>query len=221
MICFQTFVILPQTSQKKSHATIQGKSVFQEAFRSQETLEGAAGFQGRDDHVSQLQCCGLQTLGPTCLGDAPKYKFPDMLPFSVNMFHFGKFLLGLEPKGDETGMGWADPKWQTRCCLLPLHHLITPVWGAHHYLLFPGEAECPGWVAWETAEDGRWDSYPACLAPLRPVFQASVAWLGPAQDWSFLDPGRMLPLIQHMGKLIMVYHIFGPEWEAHVKSNMV
>lgn len=24
-----------------------------------------------DDHVSQLQCCGLQTLGPTCLDDAP------------------------------------------------------------------------------------------------------------------------------------------------------
>lgn len=52
---------------------------------------------------------------------------------------------------------------------------------------------------------------PACLPPLRPVFQASVAWFGPAQDWSFLDPGRMLPLIQHMGKLILVYHIFGLE----------
>ena len=79
--------------------------------------------------------------------------------------------------------------------LLPLHYLITsmepPIWGSHNYLLSPGESECPGWVTWETAEDGRWDSYSACLVPLRLVFQASVAWLGPAQDWSFLDPGRM------------------------------
>ena len=53
-----------------------------------------------------------------------EYKFPEMLLFSVNMFHFGKFLLGLVPKGDETGMGWADPKWQTQCCLLPLLLLL-------------------------------------------------------------------------------------------------
>ena len=46
MICFQTFVMLPQISQKKNHASVQGKSGFQEAFRSQETLEGTAGFQG-------------------------------------------------------------------------------------------------------------------------------------------------------------------------------
>ena len=47
MICFQTFVMLLQISQKKNYASVQGKKGFWEAFRSQETLEGAAGFQGR------------------------------------------------------------------------------------------------------------------------------------------------------------------------------
>lgn len=46
MICFQTFVMLLQISQKKNYASVQGKNGFWEAFRSQETLEGAAGFQG-------------------------------------------------------------------------------------------------------------------------------------------------------------------------------
>lgn len=121
MICFQTFVMLLQISQKKNYASVQGKNGFWEAFRSQETLEGAAGFQGCGWPCFTAPVLWAPDSRPNMSVMLLEYKFPELLPFSVNMFHFDKFLLGLVPKGDETGMGWADSKWQTLSCLLPLH----------------------------------------------------------------------------------------------------